>query len=51
LKRICFRERYPDASGAGDFRKFDAINKFEFIGAFDDPGLTNGWDGKRASEE
>ena len=51
LKSICLRERYPDASGAGDFRKFDAINELKFIGAFDDAGLTGGMNGDRAGEE
>jgi hypothetical protein len=50
LKSICLRERYPDASGAGDFRKFDAINELKFIGAFDDARLTCAMNGEDASE-
>jgi len=48
LKSICLRERYPDASGTGDFRKFDALNEFELLGAFDDAGLAGGMNGERA---
>jgi hypothetical protein len=48
LKSICLCERYPDASSAGDFRKFDAINELELIGAFDDAGLTGGMNCERA---
>src|SRR6476620_8571023 len=51
LESVCLRERYPDASGASDFRKFDAINELKFIGAFDDAGLTDGMNGKRGGEE
>src|SRR5262249_54529406 len=51
LKRIRFCERYPDTSGTGDFRKFDAINELKFIGAFDDAGLAGGMNGERAGDK
>jgi hypothetical protein len=48
LKSICLRERYPDASVAADFRKFDAINELKFIGAFDDARFTGSMNGGTA---
>src|SRR4030095_3891755 len=48
LKSICLRERYPDACGAGDFRKFDAINELKLVGAFDDAGFAGATKGESA---
>jgi hypothetical protein len=48
LKRIGFRQRYPDTSRASDFRKLDPIDKLKFVGAFDDTGLGGGMNRKRA---
>src|SRR4029078_4430361 len=46
LKRICLSQRYPDTSGTGDFRKFDAINEFKFVSAFDNAWLAGGMNGE-----
>src|SRR5207253_1874076 len=51
LKSIGLRERYPDACRAGDFRKFNAVNKLKLVYAFDDAGLAGGINIEYASEE
>src|SRR6266567_6651960 len=51
LKGVGLRQRYPDAGFSFDLRKFDSIDKFKLIRAFDDAWGVSSADRTRARHE